>query len=410
MGRTAEPGLSYYRMNCGHTLNKKVRLLFNEFGSDGYWIWQCILDEAYKHNGYFFNCNDKDELSLFATDVCKKQVTLVDEVITGCLRRGLFDKAVFELFGVLTSVMMQEIYLEATRERRKKGTIISLHEDFLLIKIAATEGNISIVPGKKEILPGKKTIDPGNNPKSKVKERKGKESSSAAPATQPAAGKNTEVRKRKEEEPPEPYWQHLVEAWFKFHADHFGPERPLFDGQDPKLFKKIVERLKKRAGQRQKEWTQENALASLNFFLTIAFSDDWTSKHFSLKVLYEKFEEIYKRHQLDTTRKKGGPMATMDIQYLYERYCDGQLDVRVITVGHYQQLAAKGLVNITNGVVQKRIKSLLGSNNYSEGQLCQDYQAGNETPAVVADRPALMKLSVVEYFKTKKEANASEIL
>ncbi len=182
MGRKAEPGISYYRMNCGHTTNKKVRLLFNEFGSDGYWIWQCILDEGYRIKGYYFDMNDHDAMSLFATDVCKKQVALVEEVVSGCLRRSLFDKRVAELFGVLTSVMMQEVYLDATYERRKKGTTIELIEDYLLLDIppqARTSVNISIVPVTKTIPPGNNSIIPGNNPQRRVEKSREEERGSA---------------------------------------------------------------------------------------------------------------------------------------------------------------------------------------------------------------------------------------
>ena len=47
-------------MNSGHIRNKKVRLLFNEFDSDGYYIWSCLLDYAYETWGYYFDTNDKE--------------------------------------------------------------------------------------------------------------------------------------------------------------------------------------------------------------------------------------------------------------------------------------------------------------------------------------------------------------
>jgi hypothetical protein len=176
MARRAEPGIAYYQMNCGHTTNKKIRLLFNEFDSNGYWIWQCILDHAYDSKGYYFDCSDKDALELFATDVCKKQVSLVNEVIQGCIRRGLFQKSVFDTFGMLTSVMMQETYIEATYERRRKGTEIRIFKELLLIEIPEETKNVFILPWNLEILPRNNQQIPPHNPQSKVKESKVKES------------------------------------------------------------------------------------------------------------------------------------------------------------------------------------------------------------------------------------------
>lgn len=168
MGRKSEPGIIFYRINCNHVWNKKIRLLFNEFDSDGYWIWQCILSEAYRQRGYYFDYNDKEAVELFATDVCKKRVSLVDEVVTGCVRRGLFEESLFNSFGILTSAFMQETYLDATAERRRKGTGIELIEELILINISEDSKNISIVPWNNSILPRKNPIVPRKNPQSRV--------------------------------------------------------------------------------------------------------------------------------------------------------------------------------------------------------------------------------------------------
>jgi hypothetical protein len=168
MARISEPGITHYPMLCDHIHNKKVRLLISEFDAAGYWVWCCLMAEGYRTNGYFYDTNDKDGLELFALDVCKKQVSLVKEVIQGCIRRGLFDKTVFDMFGILSSPHMQETYVKATRERRRKETTICFIQEYLLIEISAEEQNISIFPLKKQIVPRIKPIVPRNNSQSKV--------------------------------------------------------------------------------------------------------------------------------------------------------------------------------------------------------------------------------------------------
>ncbi len=183
-------------MECNHIRNAKVRLLFNEFQETGYWIWQCILSAAYEGKGYYFNCNEKDALELFASEVCKKRVSQVEEVISGCVRRSLFDKGVFDSFGVLTSAEMQEVYLAATAERRRKGTIVEMNADYLLVEVNHQDGkrweNVlfvgekTILPWNNQDIPRKKQNDPQNNPQSKVKESKEKETIAETPVITPA--------------------------------------------------------------------------------------------------------------------------------------------------------------------------------------------------------------------------------
>ncbi|WP_256013164.1 DUF4373 domain-containing protein [Desertivirga xinjiangensis] len=180
MGRKAEPGISYYYTKCEHIQNRKIKLLFNEFNSDGYWIWKCILSTAYATKGYYFDLNDEDEVELFATETCKKDLDLVKKVIQACIRRDLFDKEMFDKHHILTSDGMQETYLDATRERRRKGTSIEMEEDYLLIKILPSDVNILILPGifpgTNDNLPRNNSEYPQQNPQSKVKESKVKES------------------------------------------------------------------------------------------------------------------------------------------------------------------------------------------------------------------------------------------
>jgi hypothetical protein len=154
-------------MDSGHVTNKKVRLLMNEFDSNGYFIWKCLIDYAYGKWGYYFDLRDEEEVELFATEYCRKPKSLVMEVIAGCVRRGLFDKTVADMFGILTSVMMQETFIFATSERRAKGSTFELQSDWLLLDFEHVPPNILILPGKKGILLGKKEENPPNNSQTK---------------------------------------------------------------------------------------------------------------------------------------------------------------------------------------------------------------------------------------------------
>ena len=200
----------------------------------------------------------------------------------------------------------------------------------------------------------------------------------------------------KKNEEPEPYWEKLVDTWFTFGKEKFG-EKPSFDGQDPKIFKRIIQRLKKRAGDKKIEWTEITGPQRLKLFLEMAFSEKWLSENFLLSNLEKQFDKIV---QQQSSKKQHIPVS--DIDYLFERYCDGQLDHKLILPSHYDELKRKNLVVIDDKIISKRIKSLTGSTEFLEGQLCQDYEAGKRTKLVLDDIPNLQKLSVIQYFKNLK--------
>lgn len=216
MGRTVKPGISFYRMDAGHIQNKKVRLLYNEFDSDGYYIWHALIDYAYGHWGYYFDMNDQEGLELFASDYCKKKLTTIQEVITGCLRRGLFEQTVADAFGILTSDMMQETFLIATSERRAKGSVFEMRSEWLLIDLSVdVPPNISIVPVNNANLPGKKTIVPPNNPQrreEKNRVEKSKENTGSPPAPPRSTGKAKKPKNKFIEPTPEEMQAYFIKV------------------------------------------------------------------------------------------------------------------------------------------------------------------------------------------------------
>ena len=210
---------------------------------------------------------------------------------------------------------------------------------------------------------------------------------------------------KKKEEVPEPYWTKLVDTFFDFVKQKFG-EPPLFAGQDPKFFKSIIQKLKARAAQKNFEWTEEIAVSRLKVFLSYCYDEPWLKSNFILKNLDSQFEKIGRAQAGGKTTVKNPPPQNVELEYLQERFLEGQLDIKTISEKHYLQLEQQGLVSITDEIIHRRINSLTGSNIFSESSLCQEYQSGKQTTAVVADRINLMRLAVLAYFKKLKIAAA----
>lgn len=114
-------------------------------GTDAYWVWSCLNSVSYKKRGYYFDLNDKDDLLLFAEDTCKKPVEFVLEVIQCCVSRGLYDNDLYRDYKILTSDRMQDNYLLATAERRRKGTTVTFIDEYLLIEISESNRNVEVV-------------------------------------------------------------------------------------------------------------------------------------------------------------------------------------------------------------------------------------------------------------------------
>lgn len=187
MGRKPKIGLIYFSMDADVVYDTNVKLIYSEFGSDGIWIWLCLLSKIYREKGYYFDLNDRDDLTLFASDVCKKQVSLVEEVIKGCSRRGLFDSSVFGMFNVITSARIQDNYFAGTLERRKGGSVIKIIKEYLVAELPDNDKNLVII-GLNQINPEINSISPEINAESsreesnKVKESKRKEKKESIPA------------------------------------------------------------------------------------------------------------------------------------------------------------------------------------------------------------------------------------
>lgn len=110
-------GLDYFRLETDIEQDKKIQLLEAEFGLKGFAIYLKLLLRIYRDEGYYMEW-DKDTRLLFAKSVGESG-GLVDEVVHGLVRRGLFSQSVFDRFNVLTSASIQHRYLEAVKRREK---------------------------------------------------------------------------------------------------------------------------------------------------------------------------------------------------------------------------------------------------------------------------------------------------
>lgn len=165
MARKAEIGLAYFPMNTDIVHNPKVKLVVAECGPKTWAVLLPLYCKIYREKGYWLDWLDEDSKLLFAQDECKCDVSFVDEVVTSCIRRGLFNKAVFDMYGVLTSDRIQGNYLEG----KKRNQEVVMIEEFVVKSedVNIKVDNVNIIALNADII--MKKVDTGTQSKGRRK-------------------------------------------------------------------------------------------------------------------------------------------------------------------------------------------------------------------------------------------------
>ncbi|MEG2193150.1 MAG: DUF4373 domain-containing protein, partial [Oscillospiraceae bacterium] len=90
------------------------------------------------------------------------------EIVRAAIKRGMFDKELYDKYQVLTSRGIQKRYFEVVSRRK----VITVNDNILLVNVAQICSNANIISENVNINPE----NVSNNPQSKVKESKVKES------------------------------------------------------------------------------------------------------------------------------------------------------------------------------------------------------------------------------------------
>lgn len=150
-------GLDYFPVEC--VTDEGIKLVTAEFGLQAFAIIIKLFQKIY--GGYGYYCAwDREVGLLFAQEngmVHSKvegagysQVSLLNEIVLCCTRRGVFSRLQYERNGILTSKKIQENYILATKRRKN----VVLRKAYLLVKVAHLPENVSILDENVYILDG----------------------------------------------------------------------------------------------------------------------------------------------------------------------------------------------------------------------------------------------------------------
>lgn len=158
----ADEGVNYFPLYC--TLDEKFELLEAEYGLKGFAIVVKLFQRIYKEHGYY--CEWNNDISLIFAKQCGfsnvgesgknnrdflggadgsspsgKSKNLIDHVIAASLRRGIFDKDIFNNYSILTSRGIQRNFLRIVRNRKN----VEIKKEYLLLSDAEIKGNVVII-------------------------------------------------------------------------------------------------------------------------------------------------------------------------------------------------------------------------------------------------------------------------
>jgi LEA14-like dessication related protein len=131
MARTNKTGIDYFPLDVDFFQDEKIQFVSARFGLKGEIIAIRLLCKIYR-NGYYTEW-DNDTALLFAKSVgdgC--QDSFVKDVVHELLKRGFFERSIFERFSILTSKGIQNRYFEAIK-RYKQVEVVG---DFLLVDVS----------------------------------------------------------------------------------------------------------------------------------------------------------------------------------------------------------------------------------------------------------------------------------
>lgn len=159
MARPTKKGLDYFPLDV--VLDIKFELIEAEFGLNGFGVVVKLYQEIYKQ-GYYIEWTS--EVALLFSRKIGLGGNAVSEIVKAAVRRGIFDRDLFEKYGILTSDGIQRRYIEGMKRREK----IEMEQAYLLLDCSQLPVNVNI----NRINVNRNAEKVNNNTQSKVKKSK----------------------------------------------------------------------------------------------------------------------------------------------------------------------------------------------------------------------------------------------
>lgn len=127
-------------------LDDSFELIEAEFGLTGFAVVVKLLQKIYGLQGYY--CEWTNDVALLFARKLGLGGNVVSEIVAASIKRGIFNKQLYDKYNILTSTEIQKNYFEAVSRRKS----ITVKKEYLLVNCAQICKNVSISYENVDIL------------------------------------------------------------------------------------------------------------------------------------------------------------------------------------------------------------------------------------------------------------------
>ena len=139
MGRAKKRGMDYFPVDVSLMDSTEIKVLTAKFGAEGFYLYMFLMCRIHL-GGYYLEVSE-DFISCTAVDTRLKEKTVEDMIELMCAKR-LFDRGLYEQYHILTSVAIQETYLDV---KCKRGRGIEVYGEYWLLGADNVPENLTII-------------------------------------------------------------------------------------------------------------------------------------------------------------------------------------------------------------------------------------------------------------------------
>lgn len=263
MARTHKEGIDYFSFDIDFFNDEKIEFVSARFGVKGEVMAIRLLCKIYR-NGYYTVWNEDESIILSKRAGEAISPALVSDIVIELVKRGFFNKTIFDKFKILTSNGIQKRYFEAT----KRYQSINVISEYLLVNVSNLH-NVHIIPLNVHINPEYADIN-SQIEKEKETERKLKE---------------------KEKKESADFLSKIIGAFQESYFEIFQADYVVMgNGKERAAASKLLQAYKKKYPGAK----SEEAISGLKeyFKLCCSVPDEWLQKNMSLPIIVSKFNEI----------------------------------------------------------------------------------------------------------------------
>lgn len=168
--------------------DERIDTLVDSQGWTGFSIYFYLCQKGYATSGYFYRWDYANSATTARKMGGGIKSDTVKQVVSLCLRNGLFDKRLFDREGILTNKNMQERYMIAVEKRSERGRTVN--PKYWLLDSDETKPYIVIPENNHSLSENTQNLPENTTKKSKAKESKVKNTYLSAGADGDACAKD----------------------------------------------------------------------------------------------------------------------------------------------------------------------------------------------------------------------------